>query len=346
MSDLREANYHSLIRQFFDESGAKKAARRIDGATTARKRLALTHLLRHHDDEDYGVTDEETWKRDDVDELLHFYSIMEIASLLDLIPSELPSEFRKASSRRLGHPAVSQYFVSSYALVLPQLFLLRLGGYVSMRLPSDTQLFPEWTFPLFLQLLHLDSMIHGGDENVDTILWFLDGGSLDDYDIDDTISALTSAKTFLRCLSADPEDMTPQDSSIQGLVTFLDFCTELDSFLGHPGLPELLRYEAWHLYGYWFGHLRSTMGEYLNAVVDRLATWKVQQGVSSAREKKIAVAKMRRAVERLLSGDYGRLPVVLESKMGGSSSQMPKLDTLVEVDEADRSSASNEESSA
>jgi hypothetical protein len=306
MTDLREVNYRNLKRQFYDCADVKKAARRIDSANTVAKSRALHFLLRYH--EEKTVSDAETWARDGFDELLHYYSILEIASLLDLIPRTLPQELQEMASRHLRHPAVNKYFVSNYPLVLPQLFALRVNGYLNVRYANDVSISSLGTFSLFLQLLQLDSMIHGGDEDVDTLLWFLDGGSIDDYDIDDTLDTLKNAKTFVRHLCVKPNQMTACDSSLQGLVTFLDFCQELDSFLRTRDLPDLLRYEAWHLYGYWFGNLGTFVGDHLKAAIDRVTYWKTENRRGCRQDKKEAASQLREAVGRLLSGEYGRLP--------------------------------------
>jgi hypothetical protein len=309
MTDLSEINYRNLKRQFFDLSGAKAAARRIESATIARKARDLKFLLRHHDEEEEGIADGETWKRDEVDELMHFYSVMEIAALLNVIPDPLPEGLLKIAVRHLRQPAVNNYFVSNYPLVLPQLFLLRVAGYASLKANAD-----DTTFPLFVQLLQLDSMIHGGDENVDTLLWFLDGGSIEDYDIDDTIEALKHPQTFFRILNTPPDEMTARDSSVHGLVTFLDFCRELDAFLTTPSMPPLLRYETWHLYGYWFGNLSAVVGSHMNSVIERVANWKAVSGPNNRKDKKEAVKELQNAIERLVSGEHGRLPIRSDAK--------------------------------
>jgi hypothetical protein len=307
MTDLREVNYRNLKRQFFDSSDAKKAGRRIDSATTAAKIRALSVLLRHHNEK--PISDAETCKRDEFNELLHYYSVMEIASLLDLIPKILPEELKEMAFRHLCQPSVNKYFVVNCPSVLPQLFALRVGGYVNVRCANDSPSVLEWTFPLFLQLLELDSVIHGGDEDVDTLLWCLDGGSIDGYDIDDTLDVVKSAKVFFRRLSIQPSEMTACDSSLQGLVTFLDFCQELDSFLRRRIIPDFLRYEAWHLYGYWFGNLGTKMGDHLNTAIEKVMRWKTGNRIGDQEEKKEAVSRLRGAVGRLISGEYGRLPL-------------------------------------
>jgi hypothetical protein len=228
---------------------------------------------------------------------------MEVAALLDVIPNPLPEELQQMAVRHLRRPAVNSYFVSNYPLVLPQLFLLRVGGYARLKATSG-----ESTFSQFLQLLQVDSMIHGGDEDVDTLLWFLDGGCIGGYDIDDTLDAVKNAKACFRRLNIRPSKMTACDSSLHGLVTFLDFCRELDAFLCAPSLPPLLRYEAWHLYGYWFGNLSAMVGEQLNAVIERVANWNTGRGTENKRDKKAAVRQLQEIIERLVSGEYGQLP--------------------------------------
>ena len=277
MNDLREINYRNL-KALFDLSDARKAARRIDSATTVKKARDLGFLLRHHDEQ--GITDRETWQRDQFDELIHYYSIMEIAALIDLIPNPLPEDLQQSAMRHLREPSVNQYFVSNYPLVLPQLFELRVCGFSQLKASSAVSL-----VPLFLQLLQLDSMIHGGDEDVDTLLWFLDGGSIDGYDIDDTLDALKDAGKFFKRLRVEPDKMTMRDSSLQGLVTFLDFCRELDAFLRISHLPPLLRYEAWHLYGYWFGNLSTMVGDHLEIAVTRVASWKIERSMAKQEDK-------------------------------------------------------------
>ena len=246
MTELLQNNYARLKRQYFDESTAPRAARRIEAAVTVAKREALSHLLRYHEEERIG--DRETWKRDEVDELLHFYSVMEIAALLRLIPIPVPTALRDMALIHLRNPAVNKYFLTNYPLVLPQLFLLRVVGLVRIHEASSESSFSE-----FVQLLQLDSMIHGGDEDVDTFLWFLDGGEVEDSDIDTTLKKFKSAKKFLRSLTKRRRKMTVGDYSVRGCVIFLDFCAELDSFLSSTVSP-LLRYEGWHLYGYWFNN--------------------------------------------------------------------------------------------
>jgi hypothetical protein len=300
MNELLGNNYDRLKQQYFCDTDARRAAARISAAKTPVRAGKLGHLLRYHGES--RVKKRETWKRDAVDELLHFYGVMEVAALLGLIPKPLPHDLRKMAVEHLSHPAVNKYFVTNYPLVLPQLFLLRALDLLSLTDGSEGASFPE-----FVQLLQLDAIIHGGDEDIDVFLWFLDGGSRNGYDIDDTIRKFRRAERFFRSLAKQREQMTTADSSVRGCVLFLDFCRELDSFLRSKSISPLLRYESWHLYGYWFSNLQAIVANRVSDMIERAGEWRVE-GKAGTREKARSVAELHAVMQRLLSGEYGRLP--------------------------------------
>src|SRR5438552_2461905 len=74
-------------------------------------------VLRHHDEE--NITDEETWLRDYFDNLLGFYSIVEIAVTIGFV-SDLPMSFRKRHLPVLCDAAVRRYYELNYQLDLPR----------------------------------------------------------------------------------------------------------------------------------------------------------------------------------------------------------------------------------
>jgi predicted RNA-binding protein with RPS1 domain len=307
MSNLLQNNYLRLKRQYFDEDTGQRAAKRIDNANTPQKQKNLTFLLRHHDEQE--ISDPETWDRDEVDQLLHFYSIMEIAALLGLIPDPLPEDLRSMALRHLRQPAVNKYFVTNYPLLLPQLFLLRAAALLDLKEVSRGEFFSE-----FIQLLQLDAMMHGGDEDVDNFLWMLDGGLIGKYDIDDAIESFKTPTIFVRCLTKVRKSMTGCDSAMRGCLLFLNFCRELDSFLSSSDTSPWLRYESWHLYGYWFSQMQFMVGDRINGIIDKMGDWKVCQGPTNLKNKNKYVTELRAVMDRLLSGAYGQLPVPLADK--------------------------------
>src|SRR5271165_4103761 len=80
VTDLRPSNLRYLHQHYLEAREGLKAAARIDGAVTPKAASALGWLLRHHNEAD--IEDKETWERDEVDNLLEYYSLLEVASLL------------------------------------------------------------------------------------------------------------------------------------------------------------------------------------------------------------------------------------------------------------------------
>jgi predicted RNA-binding protein with RPS1 domain len=309
MSDLARNNYARLKRQYLDLDTACRAARRIDNTNTLKKQKSLSFLLRHHDEQE-KIKNGETWDRDEVDQLLHFYSIMEIAALLGLIPDPLPDDLRSMALRHLRQPAVNKYFVTNYPLVLPQLFLLRVTALLDLKEDSGSGSFSE-----FIQLLTLDGMIHGGDEDVDNFLWMLDGGSVGRYDIDDIVKTFKTPATFVGCLTKVRKHMTGCDSAVRGCFLFISFCRELDTFLDSTDVSPMLRYESWHLYGYWFSQLQFMVGDRITDIIDKIGDWEIRQDRTSRGDKKRFVTELRAVMNRLLSGVYGQLPGISGAKL-------------------------------
>jgi hypothetical protein len=71
---------------------------------------------------------------------------MEIAALLGLIPNPLPGDLRNMAIQHLTHPAVNKYFLTNYPLVLPQLFLLRATGFLSLTDSPEGNAFADFVF--------------------------------------------------------------------------------------------------------------------------------------------------------------------------------------------------------
>ena len=162
-------------------------------------------------------------------------------------------------------------------------------------------------------------MIHGGDEDVDNFLWMLDGGSVGKYDIDDTIKRFRSPKAFVDSLIKVRKFMTGCDSAVRGCLIFLNFCQQLDAFLSSSNISPLVRYESWHLYGYWFSQLQFMVGDRIMDIIDKIGVWGVRQDSTGRGNKKTYVIELRATINRLLSGIYGQLPTLSESNLANAA---------------------------
>lgn len=304
MIDLRPSNLRYLQRHYLVARNGSKAAVRIDRAVTPKSAKALAWLLRHHDEED--IEDEETWKRDEVDNLLEYYSLLEVASLLQVIPNPLPADVRKAAARHLNHPAIQRY-LRHYPLLLPQLCLLRTANLFTKTVTHKKA--PA----LFWQFLELEARLD--NEYCETFLWFIDGGCRGDdddcYDIDDTVALLKSPRPYFRALAVPPDQMSDLHKSLHGMRIFFQFCIDLDQFLAEPSLPPLVRFEAWNFFAYWFRNLALYVAHNeLETALDHLKSWADPGGQAMKRSDLRAIGQMREAFDRLMSGEYGRLPPI------------------------------------
>jgi len=295
--DVLQGNLQYLKVHYLLARGGAKAAARIEEAVSPQSSRALRWLLRHHDEE--GITDTESWKRDEVDYLLEYYSLLEIACTLNLVPWPLSKDVADPAIKHLEHPAVQKY-MQHYPISLPQLLVLRLKGLFIGRVACDDA--PT----LFWQLLELDSRLY--NDNCETFLWFIDGGSRGRYDIDSVIRTLKSSKAYFHAVSVRAREITHLTKALHGFRIFLQFCVDLDALLADPALPPLFRVEAWKYFAYWFRNLSLYVEENdLQRAIGQVAAWK-QSDADAARHTASEVKRIRASVERLSSGEFGRFP--------------------------------------
>src|ERR1700722_8765670 len=79
----------------------------------------LAQTLRHHRETGDIIPVDETWLRDEFDDLLMFYSIVEIGAMIGFV-SELPVSFREKHLPVLNHYAVRRYHEWNYPQDLPR----------------------------------------------------------------------------------------------------------------------------------------------------------------------------------------------------------------------------------
>jgi len=271
---VRSANFAQLQDDFFRKApGARKAAANF-GRRSRRNDKSLFRLLRHHSQA--GIRDDETWERDGFDNLLSFYSLVELGCLAGYLGDEFPVEFVDNAYGQLGHPALREYYESNYSLVLPTLFRLRLETGSGLLEKSSNEAYES--FATFLEItrpLELES-------SLETFLWFLDGGWRDGFDIDDTIEALADQETYLRSLSSQRK--TPLQKSVVGFGEFLRFCRAFHALLRimregdvpNDSSLRLLASAYWHYHAYWFRGLRKQFGRRLAATLNAFENWEVR----------------------------------------------------------------------
>jgi hypothetical protein len=94
----------------------------------------------------------------------------------------------------------------------------------------------------------------------ETFLSFLDGYGVKTrrgwIGIDDVVAVLSKPAVFVSRMQREPEERTPLDSGLWGLLEFLRWCSAYRKFLDSIS-SSLLRSAYWHANSYWFATLQE-----------------------------------------------------------------------------------------
>src|SRR5438477_4440732 len=188
----QEANLSDLIRQFFEATSAASGAVLLDKMSQDSPKLfklLRSHLLR-------PISEKEVSQRDAIDELLAFYSLLEIASMCQGIPRELRPHLAARAIHHLSLPPMRRYYSKLYPLLLPQCFLQRMVG-------SPIMAERDCARDYFRQFLEISNML--SDDDVEMFLWFLDDGSApdeegDQYGLEDFLLTLSQGRKFAKAV--------------------------------------------------------------------------------------------------------------------------------------------------
>ncbi|MEO8575554.1 MAG: hypothetical protein ABI556_02585 [Gemmatimonadales bacterium] len=303
MSDTSERLAQIHHAYFEDDDGAARALKIFESWQGA-----LSKLLRHHRTE--SISDNETWERDSFDYLFAYFSMVEVACLAGWLSGELPTAHVEMATRVLGDEDVKRYYEDHYPILLPQAHRRRVEG---QGLESNVGA-PDGAEALFEHFFTLSQPIETGAE-VETFLWFLDGGSRGGADINDTIEALRTPTSFLEHASARPEDfadetLPPLSASIQGFLSFVEFAPRLLQLLQETAEFPMLQSAMWHYHGYWLQQMNQHMGSEVRRALTAIERWDFLPGhesdtwVTQVEEGDITRAKQKRALAQLSSGRY------------------------------------------
>lgn len=306
MNKVINRNLDNLTRDYFRRTGAKKARKYLDKVRD-NKAEDLAHLLRHHDEE--GVKD---WKeielRDGFDDLLSFYSLIEIAIRIGYVPHPLPRAFHHQVLDDLMDRDVRRYYEKNYPLELPKLLRMRLtgdyhhletrakngGGSRNEGLPSHR---------LFEAFLDLSGTLQG-DEDIDNFLMMLDSFTLSDgSDLTDLLKVMAKPKQFMKSFSARQSQQSDLESSVHGFTKAVSFCEAFDDLLVTTGKYPVLQAGMWHFHAYWFNGLKKNTLDVFNKALTLILTWQgTKQGIEVHTRK---IGKLRNRMSRVINGKYG-----------------------------------------
>jgi hypothetical protein len=261
--DIRVVNLRDLIRRYRDGT---PAARAVELFANRRKDPAYLKRLLHPD----------LWARPDdpaeadlraaVDDLLHFYGLVEIACLAGYVPETPPDDFTAVAKDHLGHSAVVPY-CQEYPLLLPRLLRDRLTGKWTQREQAKPGLIRRFT-----NLLDINATIEGNRRIAafrDLVLEPRKGPET----LARLIRVLGRPRAFVRHMVVRPKRRTPLDRALHGFREFLLFSSEFNALMEQSAEFPLFRSAAWHLHAPWFQRLGEPLRDTMHAGLARFLEW-------------------------------------------------------------------------
>ncbi len=224
----------------------------------------LRTLLRDHHVK--SITDQDELDfREDVDSLFQFYSLLEIACIIQFVPDskEFPEDFRKETLFILDQSIIKPYYFKHYPILLSQNLLNR----IQHPKKRENTYQPKKVYPLFNQFLLLNKTIEE-DAQVEAFLWFLDGGRYGDYNIADLWKILNNAQQIKKRLETHPDDQDGLDHVFYGYFKFLGFIYDFDLLLQRTNSFPEIQSAFWFYHSYWFGEMKKELKEVMDKTYD------------------------------------------------------------------------------
>jgi hypothetical protein len=312
---IKDENLRAINNYYFTER-EQRAILFLEKATDKeRARTLESHLLR-------PPSPEAQQHRENLDYLLRYYSVLELASQTHAIP-DIPGETRETAKKYLNDTYVARYFEWYYPLLVPRLFRARVNGKLQVRLDTDET-------KVFLRFLELDML--RDDDDTGQFLDFLDDYTVwtDDepHNLSTVLQVMVKPGRFLKSMSTAEDEQTPTDQGVRGLLNYLGFSRALHDVLESTE-HRLLRSVFWHYHGYWYQRLG---GQVLGALLTGIqalqehvpangGTAEEEDAVRATRDDMNAAA---RTLEKLTSSIYR---IDLEQQWLDANSHATKRET-------------------
>jgi hypothetical protein len=115
-----------MLRATFKTLGARKGEKLLLEFINEKYDRQASYLLRDHNES--AITSPETYPRDQIDQLLSYYSVLFIAIHAGAIdPTEIVKELNRIKAL-LDYEPLERYYRETYPLLIPQIFSYFLEG--------------------------------------------------------------------------------------------------------------------------------------------------------------------------------------------------------------------------
>ncbi|MES2429390.1 MAG: hypothetical protein V4556_00555 [Bacteroidota bacterium] len=262
--DIKKINLEVLTNEYRKKGAAAKGYKIVNMLIKDNEEESLRFLLRDHDREQIKSF-LEIEERDNIDFLIDYYSILEIALLAGYIHNPLSGKIENEAEYILNNDSLKRYFTDYYPILLPQLLLkqiLKSGTkqyFNKKELPESSILFDR-----FIMLNHFVKE----DPDIDQFLWFLDSGSTSGYTISDFWEVLADKNLIEYKLGSDNKH--PLNSALWGFIKYIQFLSDFSDLIKDCSDDPILQSAFWHHQSYWFKHMKNKIGDIINIGINNI----------------------------------------------------------------------------
>jgi len=244
-------NFLIFEEQFFKNNNSAKGLRLLKSFIVKKDDKGLERLLRNHKKNPIE-TDQEVTKRDYVDALLDYYSLIEIGIIAGYFAHPIPEQWQEEIRLILSNKYVRKYYEKYYPLYLPQLLIKNIereNYYEPIKIGDKVDSI------LFEKFIILNNSIRN-DKEVNQFLWFLDDGITDYYSIIDFLMYLKTGKHD----KGANKIKNSLNMALWGFLKYSQFLIDYFKLLEQCKCNSKLQSAFWHYQSYWLLQIKGKFG--------------------------------------------------------------------------------------
>ena len=233
--DIKALNLDVISKQYRLQSKAEEGYALIINLLEENDTIGLEWLLRNHILEPIYIASE-IEGRENVDLLIDYYSILQIALFANYINYPLPEKLANEIDLILDTPEVKKYYEDYYPLILPQLLLKQVpnDAYYKNNISIEST-------PLFDRFLILNHFVKN-DEDIQLLLWFFDDGWIGKYSWKGFIALL---KDKPRMVNEYSSKTPPLNKVLWGFTKYTQFLTDYAELIRDCSHNSILQSAIW-----------------------------------------------------------------------------------------------------
>ncbi|UYQ95468.1 hypothetical protein MKQ68_10190 [Chitinophaga horti] len=261
MENIADLNIATLSRTYREAGPAHKGHRTIVRLQDSKEK-GLGWLLRHHNEA--TVYSRELTQRFEIDALLQYYALLQVAITAGYIPRQLNETLKSEIIGVLTNPDVQTYCSKNYPFQLPSLLLYTVRDGIDF-LANDTGTSKR----LFNEFLLTNRLIEE-DAEVTCFLRMLDYVSYNNEDIDSVIELLANRTKLAKVLSK-PAETEGKEMAVWGFIKYADFLVKLKTVIQTADAEPKLQSVMWEYHSYWFRIMAAEMRGFFDQAFANLA---------------------------------------------------------------------------